>query len=101
MFFLDGLQLGDHRVVAAVGVTEWGEKRVLGLWEGVTENREVCQALMEDLAARELLAEQGLLVVIDGSFAAACAAPTSSSRSSPGTTRWPIGSSAGGMALKR
>lgn len=71
--FLDGLQLGDYQVVAAVGVTEAGEKRVLGLWEGVTENREVCQALVEDLAARGLSAEQGLLVVIDGSKALAAA----------------------------
>lgn len=71
--FLDGLVLGEHAVVAAVGVTEAGEKRVLGLWEGATENRELCQALVEDLAGRGLSAEHGLLVVVDGSKALAAA----------------------------
>ncbi|WP_449731081.1 IS256 family transposase [Geochorda subterranea] len=71
--FLDGLALGEHQVVAAVGVTEAGQKRVLALWEGVTESREVCQALVEDLAARGLSAQHGLLVVIDGSKALAAA----------------------------
>ena len=67
--FVDGLQLGAHHVIAAVGVTEEGEKRLLGVWEGATENRAVCQALLEDLVARGLSAERGLLVVIDGSKA--------------------------------
>lgn len=64
--FLDGIELGEHHVVAALGVTEQGTKHVLGLWEGATENAEVCRALLEDLVRRGLATEQGLLVVIDG-----------------------------------
>ena len=64
--FLDGVEMGGHRVIAAMGVTDTGEKQVLGLWEGATESKEVCQAAVEDLAARGLMAQRGLLVVIDG-----------------------------------
>ena len=63
---VDGLELGAHHVIAALGVTATGEKRVLGLWEGATENTEVCRALLEDLVRRGLSTERGLLVVIDG-----------------------------------
>jgi putative transposase len=66
VLFVDGLQLGAHHVIAAVGVTEYGVKHVLGLWEGSTENSDVCGALLEDLLRRGLSVDQGLLVVIDG-----------------------------------
>jgi len=58
--------LGPHHVIAALGVTEAGEKRGLGLWEGATENAEVCRSLLEDLVRRGLSTERGLLVVMDG-----------------------------------
>lgn len=64
--FLDGVHMGEHCTIAALGVTDAGEKQVLGLWEGATENEVVCRAAVEDLAARGLSAERGLLVVIDG-----------------------------------
>jgi putative transposase len=64
--FLDGIELGRHHVIAALGVAEDGQKQVLGLWEGETESEAVCRAALEDLVARGLTAEQGLLVVIDG-----------------------------------
>lgn len=64
--FLDGVELGGHHVIAALGVAEDGQKQVLGLWEGETESEAVCRAALEDLVARGLTAERGLLVVIDG-----------------------------------
>lgn len=73
VLFVDGQALGPHHVIAVVGVTERGEKQVLGIWEGATENAEVCRALLEDLVRRGLSAERGLLVVIDGSKALAAA----------------------------
>ena len=67
--FIDGVHFGEHVVVAAVGVDERGEKHVLGLREGATENAAACKALLADLIERGLDAEHSLLVVIDGAKA--------------------------------
>lgn len=56
-------------MTCALGVTDAGEKEVLGLWERASESREVCRALLEDLIDRGLSVEEGLLVVTDGSKA--------------------------------
>ncbi len=63
---LDGVERGGHHVIVAMGATAEGNKQVLGLWPGASESEEVCRAALEDLGARGLSAEQGLLVVIDG-----------------------------------
>jgi len=44
-------------VLAAVGLDEQGEKHVLGLREGATENAAACKALLADLIERGLDAE--------------------------------------------
>ena len=67
--FLDGIEMGEHLMVVGVGVDTKGNKHVLGVWEGSTENTIVCQALLSNLAERGLSTEQPLLVVIDGSKA--------------------------------
>ena len=36
----------------ALGIDSGGNKHVLGLWQGATENTTVVQALLEDLVAR-------------------------------------------------
>lgn len=66
VLYLDGVEEGGHHVIVAMGMNEAGEKRILGLWEGHTESAAVCRELLEDLQARGLCIEQGLLVVIDG-----------------------------------
>jgi transposase-like protein len=43
---IDGVHFGEHLVLAAVGVDEQGEKHVLGLREGATENAAACKALV-------------------------------------------------------
>jgi transposase-like protein len=67
--FIEGVQFGEHLVLAAVGVDQRGEKHVLGLREGATENAAVCKALLADLIERGLDSEHSLLVVIDGAKA--------------------------------
>jgi len=67
--FLDGIRLGDHMVVAAIGVDTNGAKHALGIWEGATENAAVCQGLLDDLLSRGLRVEKAILIVIDGSRA--------------------------------
>lgn len=66
---VDGIHVGDHLVVIALGIDEQGDKHVLGLHEGATENENVCKALIEDLVARGVRADRSRLFVIDGSKA--------------------------------
>ena len=69
VIYLDGIQLGAHHVLAAIGVDAGGEKHVLGMRQGASENTEVTTALLQDLAERGLDPERRRLFVIDGSKA--------------------------------
>jgi transposase-like protein len=64
--FIDGIGFGDALVVAALGVTLEGEKRVLGLIEGHTENATVVASLLDNLVDRGLALTEKFLAVIDG-----------------------------------
>ena len=66
---IDGVRFADHVVLAAVGIDLSGEKHVLGLHEGATENVAACKALLADLIERGLPTERTLLFVIDGAKA--------------------------------
>ena len=47
VLMLDGVHYaGDHVMVAGVGIDSRGQKHVLGLWEGATENKATCTALL-------------------------------------------------------
>ena len=50
--YVDGIQFGGHHVLAALGVDDKGNKRVLGLREGASENTVVALALLESLVQR-------------------------------------------------
>jgi len=67
--YLDGIQFGSHHVLAAVGVDTDGDKHVLGVRQGASENGVVCTALLEDLVERGLDPERRYLFVVDGSKA--------------------------------
>jgi putative transposase len=64
--FIDGILIAEHCVVVALGVDAEGRKQPLGLWEGSTENKTVCNALLANLIERGLDPEQPRLFVIDG-----------------------------------
>ncbi|MCL6577498.1 MAG: transposase [Kyrpidia sp.] len=66
---IDGIVMADHTVVAALGIDVGGQKQILGVWEGATENATVCKGLLTDLVDRGLKTDDGILVVIDGSKA--------------------------------
>lgn len=66
---VDGVGFGDRTVIAAIGITVRGEKLILGLREGETENWEVAKDLFQSLVARGLKADRTMLFVIDGSKA--------------------------------
>ncbi|HSJ20045.1 MAG TPA: IS256 family transposase [Nocardioidaceae bacterium] len=63
---LDGVHLGEHLLVVALGVTDDGSKVPLGVVEGSTENAAVCGRLVADLVDRGLDASKGVLFVVDG-----------------------------------
>ena len=64
--FIDGVEIAEHCVVVALGVDADGRKHPVGLWEGTTENKTVCNALFGNLIERGLHVEQPRLFVIDG-----------------------------------
>lgn len=45
VLYLDGMPLGSHHVLSAVGVDAEGHKHVLGMVEGASENQAAAQAL--------------------------------------------------------
>lgn len=69
VIYLDGVRYGDHHVVAALGVDTGGEKHVLGMEPGASENGEVVRRLLEGLVERGVDAAKRYLFVIDGAKA--------------------------------
>lgn len=69
MIMLDGVHVGDHVVLTALGITSDGRKRILGCHIGSTENRAACHRLLTELIDRGLEVEVVRLFVIDGSKA--------------------------------
>ena len=66
---IDGLHVGDHVLVAAVGVDGNGEKHVLAVVEGATENTATVQALLDNLTGRGLDPGVPRLFIVDGAKA--------------------------------
>lgn len=66
---IDGKHFRNECLVTALGVDKAGEKHVLGLWHGATENSTVVRELLADLRERGLDTEAAILVVLDGSKA--------------------------------
>ena len=69
VIYIDGLIFGDYTMIGAVGVDCEGNKHVLGIREGATENSTVVAELLEDIVARGLDPKRRMLFVIDGSKA--------------------------------
>lgn len=69
VIYIDGIVFGEHTMIGAVGVDAAGNKHVLGLREGATENATVVTGLLEDIVARGVDPRQKRLFVIDGSKA--------------------------------
>ena len=66
---IDGIHIGDHVLVAAIGVDGQGEKHVLAIAEGATENSATVQALIDNLIDRGLDPEIPRLFIVDGAKA--------------------------------
>ena len=66
---LDGIHFGDQYVIGAIGVDDKGNKHVLGIQEGATENAAATKDLLQSLVERGVDPERRRLLVIDGSKA--------------------------------
>ncbi len=64
--FIDGIEIANHAVLVALGVTIDGTKVPLGIWTGSTENHVVATSLLQNLLERGLLIDEAMLFVIDG-----------------------------------
>jgi transposase-like protein len=69
VIYIDGICVDGHHVIAAVGVDDAGDKHLLGLSLGATENAQVVKDLLRRLIERGLNADASYLFVIDGSKA--------------------------------
>ena len=66
---LDGVEYRQEHFVVALGIDKTGAKTVLGFHQGASENQQICDRLLADLAGRGLDLKQSFLVGIDGSRA--------------------------------
>lgn len=64
--FIDGKVLQNQSMVIAIGITDKGLKRTLGLTQATTENGQAIAVMLHDMIARGLDIECGLLLIIDG-----------------------------------
>ena len=69
VLMIDGQAFAGEHVIAALGVDETGQKHILGLVQGSTENSTVVQHLLDDLIERGLDPTQRMLSVLDGAKA--------------------------------
>ena len=69
IIYIDGLRFGNHLIIAAVGVDAQGQKHVLALREGATENADVAKSRLEELVARGVKPGRRRLFVLDGAKA--------------------------------
>ena len=67
--YIDGQRFGDHHVISAVGVDRSGNKHILGIEIGATENAAAVKKLLVSLRERGLRTDQQYLFVIDGAKA--------------------------------
>lgn len=64
--FLDTVHRGGVAFTVALGIDVSGKKRVLGFWEGATENREMAKSLVSDMESRGLRLTDEIIFVTDG-----------------------------------
>lgn len=66
---LDGICFDKQQIIVALGLTLQGEKMILGLRQGATENSTLVKHLLEDLQQRGIDFEVPRMYVLDGSKA--------------------------------
>jgi putative transposase len=65
--YLDGKSFEKEQIIIALGVTDMGQKKVLGFIQSAHEARIPVEALLHDLMGRGFSFDDALLAIIDGS----------------------------------
>ena len=66
VLMIDGTVFKKTTVIIVLGIDRAGNKRVLGAWDGSTENSRVCTDLLQNLIERGLRPEGVSMAVLDG-----------------------------------
>jgi putative transposase len=66
---IDGKSFAQEMIVVVMGIDSTGEKHILGLRQGATENAQVCKELLELLRERGVRTDLPTLFVLDGAKA--------------------------------
>lgn len=69
VIYIDGKLFGEHHAISALGINAHGDKRVLGVVHGGSENAEAVKQLLRSLVERGVKPGVARLFVIDGSKA--------------------------------
>ena len=69
VIYIDGQRFGDHHIISALGVDIEGQKHVLGIESGATENANTVKRLLTHLQDHGLASDRKYLFVIDGAKA--------------------------------
>lgn len=64
--YIDTIHRGGEAFMVALGLNLRGKKKVLGFWQGATENHELCEELFADLERRGLKITSRIIFVTDG-----------------------------------
>jgi transposase-like protein len=64
--FLDTIHRGGEAFLVGLGIDLAGTKRVLGFWQGATENHEIGRELLSELEGRGLVISRRVIFVTDG-----------------------------------
>lgn len=63
---MDSIHRHGHAFIVALGIDKQGFKRVLGFWQGATENGDVAKMLIDNLESRGLRLSDDIVWVTDG-----------------------------------
>ncbi|MGD0331554.1 MAG: transposase [Nitrososphaeria archaeon] len=64
--FIDTIHRAGEAFMVALGIDREGYKRVLGFWQGATENHVICEELFADMERRGLVIGRKIIWVTDG-----------------------------------
>lgn len=64
--FIDTINRGGEAFMVSLGIDKEGIKRVLGFWQGATENHVLCEEMLCDLERRGLPITRRIIWVTDG-----------------------------------